>query len=169
MYFCFIIIISPWKRAGHLIWLNLNPHHPRMLCVKFSWNWPRGSREENEIVKSLHTDRRWRSKKLTWAQLKWAKKQTFYPKWTPYKLTICSCTIAVHLIWIALATCSLHSFSVNTRNNCYFMKCEKRMFWKGCFIYTAQFASFSYNKCLISSKHNMRRCTLHVSLPVTLY
>ena len=26
---------------------NLNPLHPRMLCVKVSFNWPSGSREED--------------------------------------------------------------------------------------------------------------------------
>ena len=36
----------PWKRAGPFIWTNLNPHHSRMLCAKFGWNWPCGSREE---------------------------------------------------------------------------------------------------------------------------
>ena len=29
------------------IWYNLNPHHPRMLCAKFAWNWPSGSGEEH--------------------------------------------------------------------------------------------------------------------------
>ena len=33
------IIISPWKRALPFIWTNLNPHHPRMLCAKFGWNY----------------------------------------------------------------------------------------------------------------------------------
>ena len=28
------------------IWRNLNPLHPRMLCAKFGWNWPSGSRED---------------------------------------------------------------------------------------------------------------------------
>ena len=51
-----------------------------MLCAKFGWNWPSGSEEEDEHVKSLQTDRqtdgrmdgqtaaddRW-SEKLTWA------------------------------------------------------------------------------------------------------
>ena len=52
MYFCYFVIISPWKRAGPLIWTNLNPLHPRMLCAKFGWNWPSGSGEEDENVKS---------------------------------------------------------------------------------------------------------------------
>ena len=47
MYFCCFIIISPWKRAGPFIWTNLNPIHPRMLCAKFGWNWPSGSRGED--------------------------------------------------------------------------------------------------------------------------
>ena len=57
----------------------LNPLHPRMLYAKFGWNWPSGSGEEAEIVKSLRQQwrqqqrrQRWttdkfRSEKLTWA------------------------------------------------------------------------------------------------------
>ena len=57
MYFLYYVIISPWKRAWPFIWTNLNPLHPRMLCAKFGWNWPSGSGEEDEHVKSLQTDR----------------------------------------------------------------------------------------------------------------
>ena len=47
MYFQYFIVISPWKRAVPFIWTNLNPHHPRMLCFKFGWNWSGGSGEED--------------------------------------------------------------------------------------------------------------------------
>ena len=47
MYFHLIIIFSPWKMAGHFLWTNLNPLHPRMLCAKFGWNWLSGSGEED--------------------------------------------------------------------------------------------------------------------------
>ena len=56
------------------IWTNLNPLHPRRLCAKFGWNWPSGSGEEDENVKSLRQwqrqqrrtiDKFW-SEKLTW-------------------------------------------------------------------------------------------------------
>ena len=40
MYFCYYVIISPWKRAAPFIWLNLSTHHSRMLCSKIDWNWP---------------------------------------------------------------------------------------------------------------------------------
>ena len=40
-----------------LICINLSPPHPRMLWVQFGWNWPGGSWEEDENVKSLQTDR----------------------------------------------------------------------------------------------------------------
>ena len=74
MYFCYFVIISPWKRVGPFIWINLNPYHTRMLCAKFGWNWPSGSGEEDENVKSLRQRQRrqrrttdfW-SEKLTWA------------------------------------------------------------------------------------------------------
>ena len=71
-YFAFI---SPWRKTWPVIWTNLNPLHPRMLCAKFGWNWPGGSGEEVENVKSLQTDKRTdrqmtvnrRSEKLIWA------------------------------------------------------------------------------------------------------
>ena len=83
MYFRYVLIIYSWKQAGPFIWTNLNPLHPRILCAKFGWNWPSGSGEEDENVKSFQTDRqtdgrtdrrtdrqptddRW-SEKLTWA------------------------------------------------------------------------------------------------------
>ena len=83
MYFCYFVIITPWKRAGPFIWTNLNPLYSRMLCAKFGWNWPCGFGEVDENVKSLqtdgqtnirtdrqtglqNTDERW-SEKLTWA------------------------------------------------------------------------------------------------------
>ena len=46
--FCYFIIIAPLKRAGPFIWINLNPLHPRLLCVKFHWNWSSVSWEEDE-------------------------------------------------------------------------------------------------------------------------
>ena len=46
MHFCYFVIIIPWKRAWPFIWINLNPLHPRMLCVKFNWNWTSGSGKE---------------------------------------------------------------------------------------------------------------------------
>ena len=36
------VIISPWKRAGSIIWTNLNHLHPRMLCpfqLRWAKNW----------------------------------------------------------------------------------------------------------------------------------
>jgi hypothetical protein len=53
------LLLSP-LREGHRpsfeqIWI-LSP--PRMICAKSGWNWPSGSGEEVENVKSLQTDRR---------------------------------------------------------------------------------------------------------------
>ena len=74
-------IINFMRIYFFFIWINLNPLHPRMLCAKFGWNWPSGSGEEDENVKSLRqrrqqqrrqrqrrrtTDKFW-SEKLTWA------------------------------------------------------------------------------------------------------
>jgi hypothetical protein len=39
------VIISPLKRTWLFIWTNLNFLHPRILCIKFNWIWPVGSRE----------------------------------------------------------------------------------------------------------------------------
>ena len=50
---CIFAVISPWKRAGPFIWINLNPLHPRMLCAKFGWNWPSGSGEDFNFVNVL--------------------------------------------------------------------------------------------------------------------
>ena len=35
IYFHYFVIISPWKRAGPVIWTNLNPLHPKLHCAKF--------------------------------------------------------------------------------------------------------------------------------------
>ena len=64
--------------ALHLI--NLNPLHSRMLCVKFAWNWPSDSGED-ENVKSLRQWWQWTtdnrqisvSKAHLSHQLQWAK------------------------------------------------------------------------------------------------
>ena len=37
----------PLANAGPFIWTNLNPLHPRLLCVKFAWNCLSGSKEES--------------------------------------------------------------------------------------------------------------------------
>ena len=57
-HYFFITFISPWKRVWHFIWTILNSLHPKMLCAMIGWNWPSGSGEEDENVKSLQTDRR---------------------------------------------------------------------------------------------------------------
>ena len=44
------------EKGWSFIWTNLNPLYPRMLCAKFIWNWPSGSGQEDDIVKSLQTD-----------------------------------------------------------------------------------------------------------------
>ena len=48
----------PLEMGVKFIFKNLNPHQARMLCAKFGWNWPSGSWEEDENVKSLQTDGR---------------------------------------------------------------------------------------------------------------
>ena len=48
------LIISPCKKGGPFIWTNLNPLYTRMLCAKFSLNWPSGSGEENCLISSMY-------------------------------------------------------------------------------------------------------------------
>ena len=45
-YLRYFVIISPWKRTGHLIWINFKPLYQRLHCAKFGWNWPSGSGED---------------------------------------------------------------------------------------------------------------------------
>ena len=75
--FSLFVIISPWKRVGPFILKNLNPLHQRMLCAKFGWNWPNGSLEEDENVKSLRQQiqwqqRRWKTDKFWSEKISWA-------------------------------------------------------------------------------------------------
>ena len=54
MYFCFFVIISPWKRSGPFILTNLNLLHPRMHIDKFGWNWSSDSGEEDFLISSMY-------------------------------------------------------------------------------------------------------------------
>ena len=74
IYFCYFVIFYPWKRAGPFIWTNLYALHPNMLCAKFGWNWPGGSGEEDENVKTRTDDGQQPIKKAHLSfQLRWAK------------------------------------------------------------------------------------------------
>ena len=43
LYFLFIIIIYPWKRAWPFTWTSFNSNHQILLRTKLGWNWPNGS------------------------------------------------------------------------------------------------------------------------------
>ena len=46
------------EKEWSFVWTNLNHHYPSMLFVKYGWNCPSGSEEEeDENVKSLETER----------------------------------------------------------------------------------------------------------------
>ena len=90
--FCYFVIIYPWKRAGPFIWTNLNSIHPRMFCAKFGWNWPSGSGEKDEHVKSLRQQRqRWRQTTDRWDKngmhkyviLQYSNINSHNRQWTP--------------------------------------------------------------------------------------
>ena len=71
MYFRYFEIISPLKRAGPFIWINLNPLYPRMLCAKFwrrRWKCEKFNLRQRRHVQRQRrtTDKLW-SEKLTWA------------------------------------------------------------------------------------------------------
>ena len=67
---CILLFYScfPWKKAWPFIRTNLNFHYPRMLCVKFGWNWHSGSGEEDEYVKSIRQRWQWRRTTKNWHQ-----------------------------------------------------------------------------------------------------
>ena len=80
MWFCYFVIISPWKKTWPFIWTSLNSHHLRMLCAKFGWNWLSSSWEEDENV-DRRTDGRQAIRKVNWAsssrELKSEEKQVW--------------------------------------------------------------------------------------------
>ena len=87
MYFCYFVIISPWKRVGSFIWTNLNPLIPRMLCTKFCWNWSCGSGKEDKNLKGLQQrQRRWQRRNCDKKslRLRWPKtvKAIFREQWS---------------------------------------------------------------------------------------
>ena len=48
--FWYFIIVSAWKKVWPFIRSNFNPRQPKMLGVKFGWNWPNGSRKDILIL-----------------------------------------------------------------------------------------------------------------------
>ena len=54
----FYIIIFCFRKTVLLpYWRNINSLYPRMLCAKFSWNWPSGSGEEEKTMKVYYNNR----------------------------------------------------------------------------------------------------------------
>ena len=53
-YFRNFAIISPWKKKGVFIWINLNPLNRRILYAKFGWNWSLGFGEEDFLNLSTY-------------------------------------------------------------------------------------------------------------------
>ena len=56
MYFCYFVIISPWKKEGPFICTKLNSLHPRMLCTKFGWNCPLVLEKKKKMWKVYDND-----------------------------------------------------------------------------------------------------------------
>ena len=81
IYFRYFVIISPWKRAGPLIWTNLNHLHTWMHCAKFGWNWASGSGQEVffNIVNFFLLFRNYLSL-IKGGALIWTKLNTLHPR-----------------------------------------------------------------------------------------
>ena len=47
IYFSLFYNYPSWKRTWPLIYTNLSPRYPKMLCAVIDWNWPSGSGEED--------------------------------------------------------------------------------------------------------------------------
>ena len=53
-YYLYFVNISSWKRAGPIIWTNLNSYHSWMISAELDWNWPSGSGEEDFLNSSIY-------------------------------------------------------------------------------------------------------------------
>ena len=74
--------ISPCKRVWPFSRTNLNLLHPRVICAKYSWNWPSGSGEDEHVI-IVREDRRLAIRKVHVSfQLMWAKKSMLITKWS---------------------------------------------------------------------------------------
>ena len=55
MYFCYLSSSPFGIGSGSLVlYLNLNPLYPRMLCAKFGWDWPSRSGEDFFKILSVY-------------------------------------------------------------------------------------------------------------------
>ena len=54
MYFCYFVIISPWKKGGALYLNKLESPSPKDALCKFVWNWLSGSGEEDYLISSMY-------------------------------------------------------------------------------------------------------------------
>ena len=99
MYFCYLLIISPWKRAGPFIWTNLNSLYPRMLVPSLVEIGPvvlekklkkkslrqrhqqrQHQRRQRQQQRRRRTPDKFWSEKLTWAFGSGELKSTFFSK-----------------------------------------------------------------------------------------
>jgi hypothetical protein len=86
VYFYSFTIISPWKRGLPFIRTILSSRHIRIIYANFGYNWPSGSGEKVENVKSRRqTDDQKSSLEL---QLRWAKNYLTFYHWN--EITIVS-------------------------------------------------------------------------------
>ena len=61
--FGFFCNYLPWEKGGALHLNKLESLHPRILCAKLGRNWPSGSGEVDENVKSLGQRKRQRQQR----------------------------------------------------------------------------------------------------------
>ena len=80
MCFCFFFIISPWNCTGPFIW-PFFPFQPRRRCVKFIWNWRKGSGKDFKIL-LMYFCSFFVISALKWAlPIIWTHCNSFHPVW----------------------------------------------------------------------------------------
>ena len=87
MCLCYFVIVYPLERVLSFIWINLNPLHPRMFCVKCSWIWPSVSGKDSLIkISSMY---------LSFIISHWRYGPSFEQIWIPF-------TYGLSPVWLKL-------------------------------------------------------------------
>ena len=96
------------EKGVALLLNEMNPLHPKMLCVKLGWNWPWGSWEDE--MWSLQTDGQ--PENLTWAFSSGEVIKTEQPRWPInffFYISTMQIKIYSHLACLSHKACSLIS------------------------------------------------------------
>ena len=90
MYYCYVRIISPWKRVWSFIWKKNHNQNPKMLCAKCGWNSLSGSWEKDFWISSMYfcyfiIISAW---KMAWPFI-WIYLNSHHPRMLCAKLVLC--------------------------------------------------------------------------------